>query len=462
MRPSPEGTTLGATSPPAAEGRSFSDAAARRPLLGDALRQAAFLDAPLSLRRRVLVWIVATGIFVLSLVCWYQRSGDVRDVLESAVPTMALIQSKPQCAYPPNVWSAVPPLYPVLASGVMAATGVGAADARATRFAPGSCRVPGSGPTQVPVLPLVVIGAFAWPVLMFGCISLLGALDKSRTRWEALALGLLACLPPLASALVRYLHPEDIYAMAMILAALGAAVRSRWLVAGLLIGIACCFKQFSLLPAVPLLVAAPRRGRLRYAIGASAAAAAILVPLAACMGSRMLAVMRGVDATPTFVGSALVGRLGLHALAVTMVARVLPLAVAGAVALWARSRLGDAVASPGPLVALVAVSLVLRLVFEVSLFGYYFLATVVMLIVLDVALGRIRLETICWVVASGALYPTRFDPLVLVQEAQPVLVQALVVIPALALAAMPLVRLCAASSTRPAMNRRLIEAVPSS
>lgn len=421
---------------------------ARRPLLGDTARQAALLDVPLSANRRVLVWVAASVIFVLSLVGWYQRSGDVRDVLESAIPTIALVQGKPQCAYPPNVWSAVPPLYPTLTSGVMAATGVGRADAQTVRFAPGTCRVPNSGHAVIPVLPLVVIGAFAWPILAFGAVALLAALGKRHTRWEAAVLLLLACLPPLASALVRYLHPEDIYSVALILVALAAALRSRWLVTGILIGAACCFKQFALLPAVPLLVAAPRSGRLRYCLGGVLAAGSILVPLWLAMGSGMIGVMRGVDATPTFVGSALVGRLGLHAVAITVVARLFPLLGAAAFALWARSRLGDAVVDPGPLVALVAVSLVLRLVFEVSLFSYYFLATAVVLVVLDAALGRVRLETICWIVACSALYPVRFDPLVLVQEAQPVLVQLVVVLPALALAAVPLLRLCATAARR--------------
>ncbi len=166
--------------------------------------------------------------------------------------------------------------------------------------------------------------------------------------------------------------------MGLILAALAAAIRSRWLVAGMCIGLACCAKQYSLLAAVPLLVAAPRpralaiSARRRWRRGGRAH------PLGIAMGKGMVDATLGVYATPK--GSpTFVGRLHLHGVALVAVSAGLPLGLAGAAAAWARSRLKSALYQPQPLVALVAVSLALRLVFEVNLFSYYFMATAVAL-----------------------------------------------------------------------------------
>ncbi len=414
--------------------------AARKPLLGDVARQSSLFDPTISRRVRVVFWLLATGVFVVSL-GWWSHGTDVGDVGESFVPMAAVVQEVPQCAYPADSWSAVPPLYPVLGAGIMAVTHIGIGDARLVRFEGTGCRTTFSG--SIDIAPLIVIGATVWPALALGFVLLLRAARKSRTRWEPIGLCLLACSPPLMSALVRDLHPEDIFAMAFVLFAVAAAIRSRWFAAGLLIAVACCFKQFALLPAVPLLVVAPRAGKIRYAVGAVCAAGLILVPLELLMGKRLIGVMRGVDATPSFLGTAAVGRLGLHGMALELIARVVPLIGAAIAAAWARSRLGNAVTEPAPLVALVAVALVLRLVFEVSLFSYYFMATSVILITLDIVIGRIRIETVGWIVACTAIYPPRFDPLVLFQNAHPVVAQFIIVIPACTLVAIPLYRLSA-------------------
>ena len=55
------------------------------------------------------------------------------------------------------------------------------------------------------------------------------------------------------------------------------------------------------------------------------------------------------------------------------------------------------------MVALVTASLALRLVFEVSLYGYYLMAACVGLIVLDIVLGRLRFPTIAWIVTASLL-----------------------------------------------------------
>jgi hypothetical protein len=86
-------------------------------------------------------------------------------------------------------------------------------------------------------------------------------------------------------------------------------------------------------------------------------------------------------------------------------------------------------------------SFILRLLFEVNIYGYYFMAATVALILLDVIGGRIRLSLIAWLV----LVTLAFPPLPWVNDAfthaPPVwLRQMVLVLLALGLAARPLLR----------------------
>ncbi|MGC2222990.1 MAG: hypothetical protein WA624_11790 [Methylocella sp.] len=341
----------------------------------------------------------------------------------------------------------------MVAAGMMGATGIGRGDISPSPTPITNCRPLTHQNLLFPELPLVLIGATGWFVVVAGFTALMAAVGKSRTRWEVLGWGLMAVTPALASALVRYLHPEDLFAMGLILAASAAAIRSRWFTAGVCIGVAFSFKQYALLPVVPLFVAAPRQKRIRFSAGAIVSALAIFIPLEVIMGRGVFEVMRGTDATPSFDGTAVFGQLGIHGTLLVLVARVLPMVVAAVAAVWARSRLGSEVARPQPLIALIAVSLVLRLVFEVNFFSYYLLATAVALIALDIVMGRIRLEVICWIMAVAAIFPPWFDPFVVVYRAYPSVIEVILVIPAVGLAVLPLRQICTAGPEVDANSR---------
>ena len=92
-------------------------------------------------------------------------------------------------------------------------------------------------------------------------------------------------------------------------------------------------------------------------------------------------------------------RTGLHSSLLILVSRFFPLALSLIIAWWAQRRLGPSVLQPVPLVSLIATSLCLRLVFEINLWGYYFMAVAVSLVLLDVLNGRIRVALIVWLVA---------------------------------------------------------------
>jgi hypothetical protein len=76
--------------------------------------------------------------------------------------------------------------------------------------------------------------------------------------------------------------------------------------------------------------------------------------------------------------------------------RVAPLAVSLVLSWWVARRLGRGALEALPLLSLVAVSLGLRLVFEVSLWTYYYLALAVCLVLLEATRGTIRRSVVAW------------------------------------------------------------------
>ena len=208
----------------------------------------------------------ATVLLFGSLAVWYRvdhgPGGPVAptgDTWESAVPALAIEHGLLECAYPARAVSSVPPLYPLVAAGILAATGAGNGPLPVTWEVAVSCdHRGGRGSVHASEWPFLLTGLLGWPVLVLGCVFVLGAAGLRRTRWELFVLCLVACLPALAGALVVSFHPEDLMAMGFILATLGLVVRGRWGVAGICMGLACCSKQYALLALIPLAVAAPR------------------------------------------------------------------------------------------------------------------------------------------------------------------------------------------------------------
>lgn len=82
------------------------------------------------------------------------------------------------------------------------------------------------------------------------------------------------------------------------------------------------------------------------------------------------------------------------------------IAVVG-LALWARRRLSNAVMEPAVLLSLLATAMALRLVFSGGLYGYYFMASAVAIVLLDFVRRTFRIEVILWL----ALVALVFSPL---------------------------------------------------
>ena len=103
-------------------------------------------------------------------------------------------------------------------------------------------------------------------------------------------------------------------------------------------------------------------------------------------------------------GGALLSELQLSGAPFVLLTRVAPIAASLALSWWVARRLGPAALRPATLMAVVAVSLSLRLVFEQLIVAYYFMALAVALVLLDVARGHLRRTTVAWLAAVAVVF----------------------------------------------------------
>lgn len=372
------------------------------------------------------VWLGAGVLFVVIA----EAMGGPRpgDAAESTYSTWAIAHGVLACAYPPashahftsvaNPVVLIAPLYPLL-SGLLADL---ARVGHAWGFPSAAQMGPACSHAFVAMWrwsraagalnPTLQLGYLGWFALFLGAANVLRVSRWGRTRREALTLTLLAVAPPVATPLIEYFHPQDMLAMGLCLVALAAAVRQRWWAAGVAMGLAVASQQFALLAVIALCVVIPRRARLATALGALGAGALVAVPLliatsgrvarSLVLGSNRLSPLAPGGARSA--GGAVLGETNWGGAGLFVVSRVVPLLAGLVLALWVRRRLGERALAPVPLMALVATSLSLRLVFEVNLFGYYLMALAATLIVLDGVSGRVRGEVVTWLALVTLAY----------------------------------------------------------
>jgi hypothetical protein len=365
------------------------------------------LVRPLSKWWCALGWLSATALFVCIVqVLGGPSSGDADETTVSSWP---IAHGQFACAFPKGR-ILVAPLYPFVSGGVSAIARLGNSVPFPTRqeFGPGCSKafgaVTGWGVSAGVMEKTLLIGYVGWLALLVGAVALLRACGRGRCGWEPVTLLALACLPPVWMCLENFFHPQDLLAMGLVLGALACARRGSWIVAGILVTLAAFSQQFALLVAAPLFVVTPDKRRWAYAAAVGTTAAVAL--------SGLLV----VSSSPSALGAALLGSgnsggsgtvlsgLHLHGGLLVFVSRLVPLELSLILAWWASKRLGPRVLEPVPLLALVALSLSLRLVFEHALYGYYFMAFAVLLLLLDVAAGRIRAPVVAWLAGVSVVY----------------------------------------------------------
>ncbi len=396
-----------------AQGSSRAGATARRGW--------AWLQRPLSPLEALAGWLIALAAFV-GVVALF---GGVTegDAAVGIYSTWAIAHGQLACAYPPALYFHVPPIarpytsitpfYPIFSGVLVALLRIGHQIAFPTTAQLGAhCANAYDAIYQWSVrssaaLRTMRVGYVSGAVLLAGVVAVLRSSRRPRSLAEPVTLLAVATTAPVVGCLLEFYHPQDLVAMGLSLLALAAALRERWVWAGVLVGLAITTHQFALLVAAPLFVAAPASRRWWFAGATALAGAAVDLPfLIATAGRAFRAVVIGSGFTPSYGGTVL-WELGLHGAPFFLATRVAPIAVALVLAWWVKARIGDRVLEPVMLVSLVGASVALRLVFEENLWGYYFMALAVMVILVESVRGRVRASVVAWLLTVLLA----FDPL---------------------------------------------------
>jgi hypothetical protein len=383
---------------------------------------ASWLDRPLSRRQCQIGWLFAIIVF-LALTALI--GGPVQgDASVSVYSTWLIAHGHLACAYEVhrdnslpgliNPFTRIAPLYPLL-SGVVAAIlrlGHSVPFPSAAQLGPhcstATLAVFHWAVNSQVISPTIRIGYLTWLPLMAGVIALLRVSGRGRCRWEPLMLLLVAIVPPVAMCLTEYFHPQDLLAMGLILIGVARARESKWMWAGVLLGLALATNQFALLVWLPLFVVVPKNQRITFLTWTVVAAAVIDLPFVILTSGRAFgAIIYSSGSLVSPLGGTLVWETHARGATLFIVSRVLPPLLALGLAWWAVRRLGPRALETVPLISLIATALTFRLALESNLWGYYFMPLAVMLIVLDVAQHRFRRNVVAWVV----VYMLRFNPI---------------------------------------------------
>jgi hypothetical protein len=304
-------------------------------------------------------------------------------------------------------------LYPVIAGGLAALFRVGHGVPFPDRAALGHSCLNWLAPMtrwshQTHALtPTLRFGYLGWFLLAAGIVAVMRSSGRGRNGWEPAVLIAVACTPPVFMCLQNLFHPQDLLAMGLILLGVSCAQRDKWTWAGVLMGLAFASQQFALLAAALLFVIVPARRRLALAMSAVVTLALIVIPLMALSSGRALRVALTGSGESGSLATSIPWELHLTNSSANDVLRALPVIAVVVLAWWARRRLSHAVMEPAVLLSLLATAMALRLVFSGGLYGYYFMASAVAIVLLDFVRRTFRIEVILWL----ALVALVFSPL---------------------------------------------------
>jgi glycosyl transferase family 87 len=252
--------------------------------------------------------------------------------------------------------------------------------------------------------PTLRFGYVGWLVLASGVVAVMRSSGRRRNGWEPAALIAIACAPPVFTCLNILFHPQDLLAMGLILLAVSCAQRNAWMWSGFFLGLAFASQQFAVLAVALLIVLVPAKRRLAFSLTALASLAVLVIPLMALSSGRAL----WVALTGSGGGGALIysleWELHLRDTVSGDLLRALPVIAVLGLAYWARRRLSNVVAEPVALLSLLATAMAIRLVFEGGLYGYYFMASAVTILLLDFVRRRFRPAVILWLAVESLAF----------------------------------------------------------
>jgi hypothetical protein len=371
------------------------------------------LDRPLSGLYCVLSWVGATVVFI-GLVALLGGPTQA-DASESFYSTWAIAHGNFACAYPPvtpqrvlpdyQPLAHIPPFWPLFSGAVSALMRIG----HSVPFPSGqsfghqcgaaySVMYLWAGKTFA-VIPTIGVGYLSWFFLLAGIVACLRASGRGRCGWEAVAVVVVAVIPIMWMPLIILFHPQDLVTVGLLLGGLACGRRNAWVWTGILFGLAVSSQQFALLVLAPLVFVAPAEGRLRLIVSSSLTWLVVVIPIViVTSGQAWNATLIGSGDFRSY-GGTLLWELNLHGASLDFLSRIAPILVAALIGWYVHKRLGPKAMEATPLIAVSATCVSMRLVFEQNLFGYYFMALAVLLVILDVTRRRIRGELIVWLVA---------------------------------------------------------------
>ncbi|MGD0055886.1 MAG: hypothetical protein ABSC34_10690, partial [Acidimicrobiales bacterium] len=304
------------------------------------------LERPLSAPWRVLAWIVATVIFI-----WLtQLSGGLTssDANVSVYAAWSMAHGHLSCAYLQSGvvgYAPTAPIYPLFSTAMVALFRLGHGVPFPTQAQLGSHCVTATAAMNKWALlahvwsPTLRIGFVGWLALSIGVVVLLRSGGRGGTVWEPVTLLLLACAPPVAMCLFEFFHPQDLIALGLALGGVAFVRRDRWVLAGVLLGLAIISQQFALLVFAPLLVLVPPRQFIRF-VGASVLSIAVVsLPLIVFTSGRAITSVL-VGTGESSASASILYQTGIYGTPMYIVSRFLPIALAIALAWWADHRLG--------------------------------------------------------------------------------------------------------------------------
>lgn len=388
--------------------------------MSGASKLTSYLSRPISSDRAVMGWIVTTGVF-FSLT---QFLGGVveGDSAQSIYSTWAVQHGQFACIYPPATtfhfplialpYAFVAPFWPLLSGGLAAIFQIGHAipfpslGAHCANASPAIYHwfvASGSG------LPTVRLGYFAWVFLLVGVVAYLRSIGRGKTLWEPFTLLVLAVTPSVFMTLTQYFHPQDIIAVGLSLVGLSFVQRDKWLWAGVFLGLAFTSQQFAILPIALVLVLAHRSKWTKLIVGLTIGVSIIDLPVVIVTSGHGLrtAILGSSRNVANSTGGTVLWEAHLHGMLHFFVARMMPVLAIMALAWWAKRRLDSRVFEPVVFTSLILLAMTVRIFFEVNLFGYYFMAMAIMIILLDIVRGHIRGATMAWLI----MVTVAFDPI---------------------------------------------------
>lgn len=376
-----------------------------------------WLDRPARPFAIVMGWIGSTILFLLVATgLGGPTEGDSSEVVYG---TWAIAHGHLGCVYPviaPHLplgladpFALAAPFYPILAGLTAAILRIGHSAPYPTAHALGPGCIHGFtlayhwSSVSSAILPTVRLGYLTWIAVLSGASYIVRATPRRGTRWEVAMTFVLAVTPPVVMCITYYFHPQDLLAMGLILLGLGALVRGRISASGVWLGLALTAQQFAVLvvaTVVVSLVLAQRKELTKFIMGVAVAVLVVSGPFVAASGLRAVrTVLLGssrVGSDISAYGGTIVFSLGLRGVPDFLVARVVPI-IASAVLAWIVMRTPNIRKSPTHIVvALATAALLCRLIFEVNLFGYYFMASVVGLVICEVLRGQFGRDSLAF------------------------------------------------------------------